>query len=114
MKAVVLLAAGFIVALIGAPSILHPLAMVARLPIGILGAAGLIVIHAAMTSAAGAFGFLSVLATREVFRALLGPGRFNRVSSPLQMCFVVLLTTVLLLIPGWSRDVGRSWLASVR
>jgi hypothetical protein len=112
LAAVAMFAAGFAVALNLTPTILHPSLMVAKLPIGVVGAATLIIVHAATTTAAGAFGFLSVLAFREVLHAALGHAWFGRISTLVQGCLVVFFSTAFLLLPGLSSGVTRTWLAS--
>ena len=111
LAAVALFASGFAVALNLTPSIIHPSLMVAQLPIGVLAATALVVVHAVTTLAAGAFGFLAVLGVREIVRALLGSARFERVSAIVQACLVVCFATTFLLLPGLSSRVARSWLA---
>lgn len=114
LKAVMIFAVGFCIALNLAPSILYPLLMIGKLPTGLIGLAELMIAHAAVTTSAGAFGFLAVLGTRELSHMLLGPARFTRVSAVLQGLLVVLLATPLLLLPGWFSNVARLWLTSAR
>jgi hypothetical protein len=110
LAAVALFASGFVIAMNVTPSIIHPSLMVAQLPISVLAASALIVVHAVVTFAAGAFGFVAVLGVREVVHALLGSARFARVSTIVQASLVVCLATTLLLLPGLSSRVARSWL----
>lgn len=112
LTAVALFSAGFAFALNLLPSLLHPSLMIAELPVGLTEAATLTFAHAAVTMAAGAFGFLSVLGARELLRAALGPALFERISGFVQGSLVVGLSTLFLLLPGLSSGVARSWLAT--
>jgi hypothetical protein len=111
LAAVVLFAVGFAVVLNLAPSVLHPAAVIAQLPIGLFAPLLLIAAHAAVTLLAGAFGFLSVLAVRECLRVVLGGEWFRRGSTIIQAALVVLLVTALLMIPTAIGNVARGWLA---
>lgn len=114
LAAVAVFGVGFDLALNAIPTLLHPLLMVAKLPIGVSGAITLTVVHGSVTAAAGAFGFLSVLGLRELLHAVLGQVLFRRYSTLVQGVLVVLLSTAFLLLPGLSSGVARSWLASGR
>lgn len=83
----------------------------AWLPLGMPDALWLSVAHAAAALSAGAFGFLSVLAIREVAYALLGATLFRPVSALLQGGLLVLLTASLLLLPAQSSHVAERWLS---
>ena len=72
LRAVGILAGGFALVISGMSSLFHPTLMVAKLPIGMIPALALIVIHLAVMLAAGLFAFASVVLLREVLRALLG------------------------------------------
>jgi hypothetical protein len=111
VRAVVLFAAGFAFALNLAPSVLHPLLMVAKLPIGLLATIWLIVVHAGMTLFAGASGFLVVLAIRELLSVFVRGSWFRRVSLGVQAVLVVGSAASVLLAPALSSKVGQ-WLAS--
>jgi hypothetical protein len=112
LAAVALFASGFVLALNVTPSIIHPAMMVAQFPISVLATPALMLPHAAVTIAAGAFGFLAVLGVREAVQALLGSARFARVSTSLQASLLVCFGTTLLLLPGFSSQVARVWLGS--
>jgi hypothetical protein len=99
LRAVGILAGGFALVMSGMSSVFHPTLMVARLPIGIVPALALMVIHLAVMLAAGLFAFGSVFLLREVLRALLGM-RFSRISAGLQAVMIVALVTSFLLLPA--------------
>ena len=109
VAAVGLFALGVAAALNGAPSLLHPILMVAKLSVDLDVVIALIVSHAFVTMMAGAFGFLAVLGLREVVRAILGPAGFERISVLIQAGLVLGLVTLFLLLPSLSADgTGRS------
>jgi hypothetical protein len=109
LEAVGLFALAFALALNLVPSVVQPLLMVAKLPVGLLATVWLIVVQAGVTILAGAAGFLMVLAVRELLRALVGAAWFGRISTVVQAMFVVSLATTLLLLPSLSSRVAR-WL----
>ncbi|MCA1563914.1 MAG: hypothetical protein LC804_27935 [Acidobacteria bacterium] len=111
LAAISMFSTGFALALNAAPSLLHPWLMIAKLRVGVIEAATLTVTHAAVTMAAGAFGFLTVFGLREILRAILGQTRFRRIAPLVQGSLVVSLSTVFLLLPGLSSGVAASWLA---
>jgi hypothetical protein len=100
------LAGAVLLALNGPSSVLHAIAVVAQLPASATGGLRLILAHAIACGAAGAFGFCTVLALREVCRAALGPW-WPAVSTRLQALLIVVLATTLLLMPGWMGGVAR-------
>ncbi len=106
LRAVGILAGGFALAISSLSSLFHPALMVAKLPIGLIPACALIVIHLAVTLAAGLFAFASIVMLREVLRALLGE-RFSRISAGLQAVFIVALITSFLLLPAILNRAGR-------
>ena len=106
LRAVGILAGGFALAISSLSSLFHPALMVAKLPIGLIPALALIVIHLAVTLAAGLFAFASVVMVREVLRALLGV-RFSRVSAGLQAVFIMALVTSFLLLPAILNRAGH-------
>ncbi|MEO6237417.1 MAG: hypothetical protein ABIQ52_10505, partial [Vicinamibacterales bacterium] len=106
LRAVGILAGGFGLALSSLSSLFHPALMVAKLPIGLIPAFALIVIHLTVTLAAGFFAFASVVVLREVLRALLG-ARFTRISAGLQAVLIVALVTSFLLLPAILNRAGR-------
>jgi len=93
-----------LIALNGPPTLLHPSAAVAMLPAGFAQMGRLMLAHAVATCAAGVFGFCAVLAFREVVRALLGPW-WPTVSARLQALLILVLSTTLLLTPGFLGNV---------
>ena len=99
LRAVGILAGGFALVMSAMSSLFHPTLMVSRLPIGIIPALALMVIHLAVMLAAGLFAFASVFLFREILRALLGR-RFSRISAGLQAVMIVLLVTTFLLLPA--------------
>jgi hypothetical protein len=106
LRAVAILAAGFALAISSLSSVFHPALMVAKLPIGLFQVFALIVIHLAVTMAAGVFAFASIVMLRELLRALLG-ARFSRISAALQAVFIVALVTSFLLLPAILNRAGR-------
>jgi hypothetical protein len=99
LAAMGVLAGAVLLALNGPPTVLHPVAALAMLHASVSGALRLMAAHAVTTTAAGVFGFTTVLAMREVARAALG-GWWPAVSSRLQALLIVVLATAFLLIPG--------------
>ena len=102
LRAIAILALSFSLVASVLSSVFHPTAMVARLPIGMIPALALIVVHLLITVSAGLFGFASVLAVRETLRATLS-WRFTRVSTGLQAALIVILVTSFLLMPASTR-----------
>ena len=109
--AVAVLAIGVAVAWNLAPTLLRFVAVPSKLGVGLAGALRLTVAHGVVTLAAGAFGFLAVLALREVMSAIMGQARFQRISAAVQATLIVALVTALLLLPGAYTGVARNWLA---
>ena len=99
LRAVGMLAGGFALAISSLSSVVHPSLMVAKLSIDMIQPLALIVIHLAVTLAAGLFAFASVVVVREVLRAVLGI-RFTRVSAGLQAVMIIALITSFLLLPA--------------
>jgi len=104
LSAMGLLAAAVLVALNGPPTLLHPASALAMLPATFAQMGRLMLAHAVTTCAAGIFGFSSVLAFREVTRAVLGSW-WPAVSSRLQALLILVLATVFLLTPAWLGNV---------
>ncbi len=111
LEAMALLAAAVLVALNGPPTLLHPGSAVAMLPAGFAQLFQLMLAHAVATCAAGAFGFCTVLAFREVARALLGPW-WPAVSARLQALLILVLATAFLLTPGFLGNAPERLAAS--
>lgn len=99
------LALGFVIILNVGPSVLFPPLLVYNLPVGLPQAFKLVVVHAAMTIAAGMFGFMAVLAVRELLHAALGAARFRRISALVQAALAVFVISTLLLLPGLASRV---------
>jgi len=96
------------------PTLLRGAAVPAGLRLGWLATLQLTLAHGVSTGAAGWFGFLAVLGSRETVCALLGPARFRRVSTMLQAAVIMVLITALLLLlrPGSSAQIGQRYFAS--
>jgi hypothetical protein len=106
LRAVALFAAGFALAAIAMPTLLHPSLMVARLPIGLFAGLLLIVIHFGVSLTAGLFGFAAILAVRETLRACTGR-HFARVGAIAQAVLIVTLVTSFLLVPAIVGNAAR-------
>jgi hypothetical protein len=109
--AIALMAAGSDLAWNFAPTLFRAWSLPLTLRPGFRGVAVLVLSHAVVTLSAGAFGFLSVFALREGLTAVLGRQRFHAISSALQGALLVALTSALLLVPGSSTRVARTWFA---
>src|SRR5579862_8329465 len=94
------------------PTVLRAAAVPIGLHLGWLPVLRLTLAQGVATGAAGLFGFLAVLGLREAVRALLGPTRFQRISTTLQAALIMLFITALLGLPGQASHTGRRWLAS--
>jgi hypothetical protein len=90
------------------PGLLRFAAVPSGLRVGLAGSVTLTLAQAAVTLAAGAFGFLAVLGLREVAFAILGATLFRKISAAVQALLIVGLTTALLLLPGAS-DIAARW-----
>lgn len=100
LEAIALYAATVAVALNGLPSMLFPAVFLGPLDLGLLRFLGLAATHAAVTMAAGAFGFFVVFACRQVVSIAL-PQRLSRaVSAWVQGGLLLAAVTALLLAPG--------------
>lgn len=109
LAALAIFTAVFVVIMNAGETVLFPLFLAARLPVGLLDIATLLVAHAFVTLAAGGFGVACVVLIREGLRACLGARLFNRVSTMVQALLVVACVTTLLLLPGAaSRSVRAS------
>jgi hypothetical protein len=106
LAAMAILAGTVLIAVNGPAAVVRPSAALAQLPAPVASALQLLVAHLAATVGAGAFGFFGVLALREGARALLGRW-WPTFSTRLQALLIVVLTTTLLLIPGWMTRVGE-------
>ena len=110
LASVAIVAAGAAVVLNAVTSVLYPVLVVAKLPIGFVTTGELILAHAFVALSAGAFGFLAVLAVRELLHAALGTVRFMRVSVPVHASLTVAAIVAVLLLPGLSSGVAQRWL----
>ena len=111
LASVVLVAGSAVVVLNLSTSVIYPILLVAKLPIGFVDTGILLFAHALIALLAGAFGFLAVLAVRELLHAALGTARFTRVSVPVHALLTVAGIVSLLLLPGLSSGVAARWLA---
>jgi hypothetical protein len=107
LRAVVLFAAGFALAVTAMPTVLHPPLMVAKLSIGLFALPLLILIHFLVAVAAGLFGFAAIVAVREMLRACAGR-HFARLSGIVQAVLIVALVTAFLLMPAIVFNAARS------
>ena len=99
----------FVVIMNAGETVLFPLLLAARLPVGLLDIATLLIAHGLVTLAAGAFGVACVVLFRELLRACLGARLFHRVSTVVQASLVVAGVTTLLVLPGFAnRSVQAS------
>jgi hypothetical protein len=110
VSALIMFAAGFAAALNVLPALIHPISAVSRLRPSLLQVATLIAAHITSTTAAATFGFVAVLALRELLHAILGTTGFRRISVVMRAGLVVALVTTLLLIPAMSFRVANLWL----
>jgi hypothetical protein len=99
LRAIAIVAVSSALAITGLSSFMHPLLMVARLPVAFVLPVPLVAIHLAVTLSAGLFAFASIVALREFCRAILG-ARFTRVSAHLQAVLIVCVITSFLLLPA--------------
>lgn len=105
-----LVASGTCIVVNGVTSLLYPVLLVAKLPLS-FGSMGLLILaHAVAAVAAGAFGFVAVLAVRESAHVLLGRAQFARVSGALHAALTVTVIVCVLLLPGLSSGVAERWL----
>jgi hypothetical protein len=83
------------------PSIVFPWLLVYSLrQMSLVSLLWLMATHALVAAAAAAFGFLAIVAMREVLAALTGPRWFPRVSPSAQGVLIVLVGASLLLLPA--------------
>jgi hypothetical protein len=102
----------FAIALNAVPSVLYPVFLTMNLRgMDGRGILQLIVGHATSVVLAGLFGFFGILATRGVFRLIVGERAFRQVSSSAQSALVVCMVTALMLAPTIRKPVVRAWLA---
>jgi hypothetical protein len=99
LRAIAIVGGGASLAISALSSVVHPVLMVTWLQIGLATPFVLVLIHLIVTMAAGLFGFASIVALRELLRAVLG-ARFTRVSAYLQAALIVVVVTCFLLLPA--------------
>lgn len=99
LYATMLFAGGAVILLNGLPTLIYPIVTITRLDATAGTLVTLMALHAAITMAAGATGFLAVLAIREGLRAVLGARVFARISTAVQTTLVVGLVLALFLLP---------------
>ena len=110
LAAIAVFSAAFAVALNAVPSVIYPILLSSKLPIPLVNLLALMPAHLFVTAAAGAFGFLGIVAVRELLRVMTGATLFGRVSSVVQAALLVGLATTLLLLPRLSSDLSEKWL----
>lgn len=106
LAAMAALAGGVTLALNGSPTIFHPGSMLAQFQASLFGAVRLFAAHLAATAAAGLFGFCTMLAIREIVRAIAGPW-WPAISTRIQALLLAALVATLLLVPGWMTRVAQ-------
>lgn len=112
LAALAMFVATFAIILNGLPSVIFPLLTVSHFHVDIVSVVRMIVTHAVVTMAAGAYAFLTVLLLRELLRLLVPAGWFRRVSAAVQAALVITLGTTLLLLPLLAWNVPAKWLAA--
>jgi hypothetical protein len=108
LAAVAIMGAAAALALNAVPSVVFPWLLLISQPVGIGAAAALVAVHAAITLAAAAFAYLTVIAFRETLAAVLGPRWFARVSPWAQGALIVMCGSALLLLPPAAVHVERT------
>jgi hypothetical protein len=108
LAALVIFALGFAVALNLFPSFVLQTATTTRMPVGFSGLLRLVFAHAVASMLASAFGFLAIVALRELLRAVFR-GWFTRLSTFLQGALVLACMSALLLAPA-AQGSAKSWL----
>jgi hypothetical protein len=99
LAAVAILGAAVALAVNIAPSLIFPWLMVFGQPLRVIDMATLMATHLAVTVAASAFAYLTIIALRGVLATLL-PGRlFAHISPWVQGTLIVVLGSALLLVP---------------
>jgi hypothetical protein len=107
LAAVAILGAAVALAVNIAPSIIFPWLMVFGQPLRVVDMATLMATHLAVTAAASAFAYLTIIALRGVLATLL-PGRlFAHVSPWVQGTLIVVLGSALLLVPPTASDTAQ-------
>ncbi len=109
LAAVAMLGAAVAIAVNLFPSIVFPWLLVFNFRhLSVWGLLELNAIHAAVTVASAAFGYLAVIALRETVALVVGPRAFSRISPWLQGALIVVLGSSLLLLPAAANGIARS------
>jgi hypothetical protein len=107
-SAVALLGVGVAIAVTACPTVVFPLLLVFTLrQMSVVDLFALMATHAVFTIAAAVFGYLSIVALRELLAAVLGPRWFARVSPWAQCTVIVMLGGSLLLLPSATSRIGE-------
>src|SRR5258705_2612455 len=112
LTALVMFIASFAVMLNGVPSVLFPLLTVSHFHVHIAAVVWMIVVHAGVTMAAGAYGFLTGLLLRESLRLVFPSPWLRRISAVVQSALLISLGTTLLLLPAMTTNVSAKWLTA--
>jgi len=108
LSAVAILGATVAVGVSVFPSVVFPWLLVYNLrQLSLISLFGIMATHAVVAVAASAFGYLVVIALREVLAATLGPRWFTRVSPLVQGVLIVVLGSALLLLPAAANRVAE-------
>lgn len=111
LSAVAVLGAAAALVLNLAPSLIFPMLLLVKQRVTLPSALWIVATHAVVTMAAAAFGYVTIVAVREVLSALFGARAFGRVSHVLQGVLVIALGSALLLLPSAAWRVERRALA---
>jgi hypothetical protein len=108
LTAVGLLGSTVAIALNIFPSIIFPWLLAINFPqMSFAALLALMAVHAALSFAAAAFGYLSVIGIRETMVAVLGRRGFALASPWIQGVLIVVLGSALLLLPPSTRRIGQ-------
>jgi hypothetical protein len=105
LAAVAIFAGVFLAGLIVVPALIHPVLMIAKLPVGLKTVLLLVLAHVLTSVASGLFGFSAMLAIREALHAALGAEIFRNVSRFVQVSLLTAWASMLLLMPFASSRV---------
>lgn len=114
LTAVAVLGAAVALAVNFVPSVIFPWLFVFHQQVSVGVMVTLIVTHLAVTMAAAAFAYLTIIAARETLATVLPARAFARMSPWVQGTLIVLLGTALLMIPPASSDTGRRGFEGLR
>ena len=108
LSAIAILGAAVAAAVNFFPSLVFPWLLAINFPqMSVFALLGLIATHAAVSVSAAAFGYLVVIALREILVAVLGPRGFTVASPWVQGALIVLLGSALLLVPAASERIAQ-------